>query len=131
MENKLSLITMWVVILSLGLAAGCASAPIPYRNVNFEDGLYDEELLSIAAHELEMSPDHDRFSPRGHFERNRFTRCMDNHLLAVFPSNKMFSPGFYYVIVDKRTGDVARAGRMLPERNSWAVIVRDIDGCYE
>jgi hypothetical protein len=119
-----------VLLLSAAILGGCAK-PIAYRNVNFEDGVYDAEILSVAAHELEISPEKDNFSPKGSFVNNRFTRCLENHKLVVFPSRKMFSQWTYYVIVDKRSGVVVRSGRISPQHNSWAMMVRGVDGCYE
>jgi hypothetical protein len=112
------------------IAAGCAK-PIPYRHVNFQDGVYDLEILSIAAHEVATSEESKRFAHKGKFINNHMTRCLKNHKLVVFPSRKMFSNWQYYVIVNKDTGVVAKSGQMSPQRNSWAVMVRGIDGCYE
>ncbi len=121
---------IWFVLAGVLIAAGCAK-PLPYRNVNFQDGVHDLEILSIAAHELEISEEKKRFDPKGSFVNNRFTRCLQNHKLVVFPSRKMFSSFQYYVVVNKNTGVVAKTGQMSPQRNSWAVMVRGIDGCYE
>jgi hypothetical protein len=128
--SQTAYIRVFTIVVIGFFLAGCAK-PIPYRNVNFQDGVYDAEILSIAAHELEISPDKDKFSLKGSFVRNRFTRCLENHKLVVFPSRKFFSNWQYFVVVDKRTGVVAKSGRMSPQRNSWAVMVRGIDGCYE
>ncbi len=117
------------IVLCLFLV-GCAK-PIAYKNVNFQDGVYDAEIFAIARHELEVSPDKKKFSPKGHFVQNRFTQCLKEHKLIVFPSRKMFSNRLYYVVVNKSTGVVVKSGWMSPQRNSWAVMIRNIEGCYE
>jgi hypothetical protein len=128
--NQTIHVRVLAVLLGAAMIAGCAK-PIAYRNVNFEDGVYDAEILSIAAHELEISPDKGNFSPKGSFVNNRFTRCLENHKLVTFPSRKLFGQWMYYAIVDKRSGVVVRSGRVSSKGNSWAVMVRGIDGCYE
>jgi hypothetical protein len=35
------------------------------------------------------------------------------------------------VVVNTQTGLVDKSGRLSPQRNSLAVMVRGIDGCYE
>jgi hypothetical protein len=117
------------IVLCL-LIAGCAK-PLAFKNVNFQDGVYDAEIIAIARHELEVSPDNKKFSPQGHFVRNRFTQCLKEHKLIVFPSRKMFSNWQYYVVVNKNTGVAVKSGRMSPQKNSWAVMIRGIEGCYE
>lgn len=119
-----------LLLVAVFVFAGCATMPWSQR-VDRVDGISEREAVIISRDFLQstkFSSDVDQRS--GKVAKEPQANCLTEHWLVCFADqNPFWKKRYYYVIVDKNSGNVLTAGVNWYQGDHWSPMLRGIDQC--
>jgi hypothetical protein len=119
-----------IVFLIALLVAGCASLPWS-QAVDWSDGINQREAKELARRFIRTSPyANDAALQNVTVIKDKHVDCLSGHwLVAVADHNPFWKLRYYYVVIDKASGKVARSGVNWAQGDEWSPMLRGIDQC--
>ena len=118
------------LILAAVALTGCASLPWS-QTVDRSDGINQREAKELARRFIRTTQYADDADLKNvKVVNEKHIACLTAHwLVAIGDQNPFWALRYYYVVIDKTSGTVARSGVNWAQGDQWSPMLRGIDEC--